>query len=384
MEAKALQDIFIKILCSELTGTGLDNSVKKQLTSDTVLSLYSLAEHHDMAHIVFSFLHKYGLQSDDAAYSKFNQKAIMSVYRSEQIKYAYEQICNVFAKAAIPYISLKGLVIRPHYPQESMRTSCDIDILIKEENLNAAVNVLVKNGFKYINKNYHDVLLISPAGVHLELHFNIRENIDNLDSILKDAWQYTKQAEDSRYEFTDEFFVFYMFAHMSYHFLSGGCGIKALMDIWVMKHKMGLTYECAGSLLEKSGIYRFAVEISKLSEICFSGTPKDEYSDMILYYILNGGVYGTEQNKTAVKKSKTKNTLFYLFQRLFLPYKTMVNLYPILKKAPFLLTFCWVLRLFAMLFGNKSKRTFKKIKIAKDVTESKINSITQMREYLEL
>lgn len=236
MEIKAIEDIFIKILRSELTETELDDSVKDQLTPDIVSALYSLADRHDSAHIVFSFLYKCGLKNDCAAYSEFNQKAIMSVYRNEQIKYDFGQICDTFDKASIPYVPLKGSVIRPFYPQDSMRTSCDIDILVKEENLKAAIDALVQKGFVCGERNYHDVSLFSQSNIHLELHFNIQENIDKLDAVLKDAWLYARLTDGSRYKFTDEFFVFHMFAHMSYHFLSGGCGIKSLMDIWIILH----------------------------------------------------------------------------------------------------------------------------------------------------
>lgn len=384
MEVTALQDIFIKILRSELTETELDDSVKEQLTPDVVSALYSLADRHDLAYIALSSLHKCGLKNDDAVYSKLDQKAIMSVYRNEQIKYAFAQICDTFDQSSIPYIPLKGSVIRPFYPQESMRTSCDIDILVKQENLESAIESLVQKGFKCGERNYHDVSLFSDANVHLELHFNIQENIDKLDAVLKDAWQYARLTEGSRYKFTDEFFVFHMFAHMSYHFLSGGCGIKPLMDIWIMEHKMGITYECAKELLEKAGIFQFATEISNIAKICFSGKPKDEFSDTILSYIFSGGVYGTSQNKIAVKKSKSKSTLLYAFQRLFLPYKSIVILYPILHKLPFLLPFCWIARWCKMLFGGKAKHIIRELKTANTVSDDKINTITLMRERLGL
>ena len=45
-----------------------------------------------------------------------------------------------------------------------------------------------------------------------------------------------------------------MFAHMLYHFISGGCGIRPLMDIWIAEHKMGITYTEAKDLLETAGI----------------------------------------------------------------------------------------------------------------------------------
>lgn len=384
MEAKAVQDIFIKILRSELTETELDDSVKEQLTPNAVSFLYSLANRHDLAFAVLSSLHKCGLTNNDEIYAKFHQKAILSVFRNEQIKYAFAQICDTFNQASIPYIPLKGSVIRPFYPQESMRTSCDIDILIKEDHLAAAIDAMVQKGFRRGERNYHDVSLFSQANVHLELHFNIQENIDKLDAVLKDAWRYAELTDGSRYQFTDEFFVFHMFAHMSYHFLSGGCGMKSLMDIWVMEYKMGITYECARELLEKAGIYQFAAEISKLANICFSGEAKDEFSDIILSYIFSGGVYGTSQNKIAIKKSKSPSTMLYALQRLFMPYKSMVILYPILHKLPSLLPFCWIARLCKMLFGGKAKQTIKELKNANNVSDDKMNTITLMCEHLGL
>ena len=74
MEVTALQDIFIKILRSELTETELDDSVKDQLTPDVISALFSLADRHDMAHVVFSSLYKCGLKKDGALYSKFEKK----------------------------------------------------------------------------------------------------------------------------------------------------------------------------------------------------------------------------------------------------------------------------------------------------------------------
>lgn len=384
MEVKTLHDILIELLRSELTETELDDFVKAQLTSDILYDLYSLAVRHDLAHIVFNALRKCEVQIDNALYAKFNEKAIVAVYRNEQIKYAYNIVCNVLNSAEIPYIPLKSSVIRLYYPQETMRTSCDIDILIKEEYLEHAIKLLINKGFKLKNKNYHDVLLVFGGNVSLELHFSINESIENLDNILQNAWDYAVPKCGSQYKFTDEFFVFYMFAHISYHFLSGGCGIKSLMDIWIMEHKMGLTHKCASQLLKNAQIYRFAEQINKLSNICFSKEPKDEFSDTIRSYIFSGGVYGTQQNKIAVKKSKTESTVLYAFNRFFLPYKSMTIAYPILQKLPILLPLCWIARLFKMFFNHKTRRTLKELKVAKDISDEKKNTVIQMRKHLGL
>lgn len=384
IDTKTLQDIFIKILRSELNETELDSAVKDQLTPNVLSALYLLSKRHDLAHIVACSLYKNDFSSDSEIYSKFSQENVMSVYRCIHMNYVLKEICNTFDEEHIPYLPLKGAIIRAYYPEESMRTSCDIDILVKEENLDAAIDALVQKGFKRGEKNYHDVSLYSPNKIHLELHFNIQEGINSVDIVLKDAWKFATPKHNSCYEFTKEFYLFHMFAHMLYHFISGGCGIRPLMDIWVAEHKMGITYTEAKDLLETAGIYKFAVEMSKLSEICFSDRPKDNYTDALLSYVFEGGVYGTSKNKIAVKKEKTKSTFGYSMQRLFMPYRKMIEIFPILKKLPFLLPFCWIIRIFKMIFGGKMRTSITEIKTATSVSNNEIENIRLMKEKLGL
>lgn len=384
MEVKTLQDIFINILSSELNETELEGSVKDMLTFEVISDLYALSKRHDLAHIVSSSLYKASLLTDGELSSKFKQEEIMSLYRNEQMKCAYDKILNAFEEAKIEYVPLKGSVIRPYYPKESMRTSCDIDILIREEALDEAIKALTEKGFECGEKNYHDVVFFYPNNVHLELHFNIKENMDNIDALLKDVWLYIVPAQGGvfRRELSKKFFSFHMFAHMSYHFLRGGCGIRPLMDIWIMEHKMGITWRDSKDLLEKAGILKFALEMENLADICFSDKPKDDFSDTLLSYILKGGVYGTKENEIAVTKVRDKNTFVYVLKRLFLPYRIMIMRYPILKKLPVLLPFCWVIRLIDMLFGKKAGRTITELKKVNDVSGNEFDKVKNMRNRL--
>ncbi len=381
MSVTTLQGIFIKILRSELNETELDSAVKDQLTPNVVSALFVLAKRHDLAHIISSALNKYNLLTDEEVKKNFSQEEMISVYRHVQMEYAYEQICKALDKAGIPYIPLKGSVIRPYYPKESMRTSCDIDILIKEEHLYQAIDALTQHGFVCGEKNYHDVSLFSPNKIHLELHFNIQENIKTLDAVLKDAWLHTIPLKGCCYEFTKEFFLFHMFAHMSYHFLSGGCGIRSLMDIWIINHKMGITVEESEALLEKAGIYKFASEISKLANSCFSDEPMDDFSQMLLNYITDGNLYGTAENSVAMGKKQAYASPKYILKRVFISNKALSLEYPVLKKCFLLYPFCWLHRTFKLSF-RVAKRFFSRKKIPSTVSASKIENVQQLRAHL--
>ncbi len=384
MEASVLQNLFIALLRSELTETELEEDVKAQLTPDAVSELFTLSKKHDLAHVLSAPLIKHGLIEDASLLSKFKREEHLAIFRCEQMRYAYSQICGALDEAALQYVPLKGSVIRSFYPREYMRTSCDIDILVREEDLESAISALIGKGFTLGDRNYHDVSLFSQNKIHLELHFNLKENNPSLDSVLKDAWQYALQSEGARYEFSEAFFLYHMFAHMSYHFLAGGCGVRPLMDIWVIMHKMGIDISCAEGLLRQAGIYKFAQEISELCEICFSGMDKTDFTDALLSYIISGGVYGSFDNIIAVERSKNQGTVIYAIKRLFLPYSSMEYLYPVLKKCPILLPLCYVKRFFGMIFRGKTKSALKEIKALNSVTDSEAVIMQNMRDRLGL
>jgi len=385
MDEREVQHILIEILYSTVNEIENNESIKEKITPDILLAIYRLAKKHDLAHVVSSFVYRNKVEIDQEFQARLRREEIMSVYRYEQMKYTFGEVCSFFDEAEISYIPLKGSVLRPYYPYESMRTSCDIDILIHEEDLETAINSLEIRGYRCGDRNYHDVSLYSPNKIHLELHFNIQENMDNLDAVLKDAWEYAIPANSSsRYAFSKEFFAFHIFAHMAYHFVSGGCGIRSLLDIWVMEHKMGISYLCAKDLLTKAGIYQFASEMSKLAQQCFTHNVRDPFSDSVLKYIFQGGVYGSAENHIAVDKSKTGSSAAYALKRLFLPYKSMIIIYPLLRTAPYLLPFCWVARWIKAIFGGKSSRIVSEMSCANNMSDERIKEVTTICSRLGL
>ena len=384
MDEKKVQQILIEILYAGVNEIEHNESIKEKITPDILPAVYRLAKKHDLAHVVSSFVYRNKVEIDQNLQARLQREEMMSVYRHEQMKYSFGEICSAFDETGISYIPLKGSVIRPYYPYESMRTSCDIDVLIHEEDLETAINSLKNKGYQCGDRNYHDVSLYAPNKIHLELHFNIQENMDNLDAVLKDAWKYAVPTNSSQCAFSKDFYAFHMFAHMAYHFLSGGCGIRSILDIWVMEHKMGISYSCAKALLEKAGLYQFAAEISKLAELCFTQNDRDSFSDSVLKYIFQGGVYGSTENHIAVDKSKTGSLAGYAVKRLFLPYKSMVIAFPCLKKAPYLLPFCWVARWMKALFGGKSKQIVSEMTCANNMSKERIKEVTEIRSRLGL
>lgn len=372
--------LLFALLRSAVCGEALTASERCAYSPERLAQLTQLAGAHDVAHLLALGLKTNGLQEGTAP----EREIFQAVYRCEAQSYALDTLSAALDEAGIAFLPLKGAVLRRFYPEPWMRTSCDLDILVHEETLDAALACLEARGYRCGERNYHDVDLYAPSGVHVELHFSIQENMPSLDRVLRQAWRYAVPTEGGCHVFSEEFFVFHLYAHMAYHFLGGGCGLRSLLDIWVMEHRMGLSCARAQALLERAGIYRFAQELSALAERCFTVGDGAVFSDPVLQYILRGGVYGSSENHFAVGKLEAGGASGYAWRRLFLPYRSMVVSYPILKKAPCLLPLCWVARWAGALFGGKSGRLALEMSYVRRLPDEELEAVRALRARLGL
>ena len=318
------------VLCTE----ELNKSLFEGLNEETLAELYKISKKHDMAHIVGEALDCAGLLDDGDISRKLAKQQLVAIYRYENIQYEIDSICAAFDKANIPYIPLKGSVIRALYPEPWMRTSCDIDILVHENDLDTAVDTL-KNDLVYKSektRDYHDISLYSESGVHLELHFSIKENISDLDRVLSRVWEYaTHSGQGYRYDLSKEFFIYHAVAHDSYHFANGGCGIRAIVDLWYLTKDGNFDDDLVLSLCRESGIERFYLAILELSQVWFGKRAHSDLSRRMENYILSGGAYGETETGIAMKQDARGGKVGYILSKIFVSYEHLRGQYPSLK-----------------------------------------------------
>ena len=301
-----------------------------------LVEVYRLSKKHDMAHIVGISLAKAGMLEDAPEIAeKFEKEQYLAVFRYENFKYETDRLCNIFDEQNIPYILLKGAVIRDFYPEAWMRTSCDLDVLVKEEDLDIAIKALTEQlGYKVDgNKNFHDVDLFSESGVHLELHFNIKEDIAALDKVLSRVWEYAEKADENSQKFvlTNEFLLYHLIAHAAYHFVGGGCGVRPLTDIYLLKNKLKYDESVLNQLCEESEIGKFYSSVCKLCECWFEGAEHIVLTDEMQKFILQGGAYGTKKAHIAARQEARGGKSGYAMSRIFAPYDVLKQRYPKLR-----------------------------------------------------
>jgi len=359
----------------------VDGTKDAPLSDERLERLYRLAKSHDLAHIVGSALFRRGILPEGSEWTeKFKKQMMVATFRYEQMQVSLTELCEALEEAKIPFLPLKGSVLRQYYPEPWMRTSCDIDILVRQEDLERAKKWLVsKLSYQEKGMHTHDISLFSPLGVHLELHYDLVEEglAQNASSVLRDVWRFSvvKEGWGYRYEMTDAMFYFYHVAHMAKHFESAGCGIRPLVDLWVLDHRVEHNVEDRRLLLEQGGLMRFALVARKLCEIWFADAEPDELSLQVETYILTGGVYGNQENHISIQQGKRGGKLSYALSRIFLKYDLLKFRYPILIKYKWLLPVMQVRRWGALIFCGGFKRSVKELKLNQNLSRDKAENI---------
>lgn len=352
--------ILFSLIRYEIFNQELENA-SLVLDEGMLEKLYTVSKMHDIVQIVADALYKAQLLDMHTPIAKkCTDTQMLAAYRYTKLAYDSQQIFKTLEQNKIPFIPLKGAVMRSYYPEPYLRTSCDVDILIHSEDCQKALDVLSEQlGFTCLpGVTLHDYQLKTPSGVHVELHYALIEDdrMPKVSAILKTVWDSSMPVGASLYrrKMSDEMFVFYHIAHMAKHFLGGGCGIRTFIDLWLIQNRMPFQPDVLNALLADAGLLKFYNECIALCGVWFDGQSHTQVTQNIENFVLKGGVYGTMENHAAVAAGKGESKLVSICKIIFLPRKSLEILYPRLKKHWFLLPYYQIKRWFG--FFNKKRR----------------------------
>lgn len=371
-----------------LFGYALREDTEKEIISldrDSWGKLFKLSKKHDLAHLIGYALKNSENKIDEDIQKAFEQVMNMAAFRYVKISYDLEAMSNALEKAQIRFIPLKGSVIRKYYKEPWLRTSCDIDILISDSDVEKAKKVLVEElNYTYASEWNYEVSFYTPAKTHIELHHILNDENKAIDKVLSAVWERSAPIPNCsfHYEMSDEMYYFYHIAHMAKHFVNGGCGIRPFIDIWVLNHNCEFDKQKRYALLDKAGLLQFAKAAEQLSEVWIGNEPHTPISERLEQFILSGGIYGTVENRVAVQQAITGGKFSYIVSRIFLSYDELKLKYPNLEKRKWLFPFYQIKRWFRLLGKGKLKKSMQEAKTTSSVTTEENDQTTRLLKEL--
>jgi len=337
-------------------------------------NLYRISFSYDLMQIAYYALKKNNTVNDGTYYPLIFEGYIQAISRAENLSYDLTRVRDALNGGKVPFIALKGAVMRELYREDFYRTCSDVDVLIKKEDVDKADRILTKNlSFKFRGGSGHDRLYRSPSGTNLELHFTLLEEgmAGNSFEVLNSVWDNSFQADTGEFIMSEGFFYLFHVAHMAKHFENGTLGIRPFIDLYILNQK-GYREQAKG-LIEKAGLEKFTDCVEKLSRVWFDGEVHDELTQKTEGFILDGGAFGNPETKMAVNTRRAGGGRKYILSRIFLPYRKLKSYYPKLEKHKWLMPYYEVKRWFRLLFKGKRRVAVRDLKLAGSVNVEKGN-----------
>ncbi len=360
------------LIANEVCGKALALPPGLVVTDELLSKVFEVSSAHGISHIIGSALIKNNLLFSSSFQQAFRSQMLSAVLNGENQNFAFEKISAVFEKADIPYIPLKGSVLKALYPESWMRVGCDIDILVKKEDVEKAAQLMVSEaGYTVKREGSHDIFLLSPENVCVELHFSLIDKkksplwAETLDAV----WENSDSHHGCRYIMNDGMLYFYHIVHMAKHFRNGGCGIRPFIDLYLLMQKIDADSRNT-ELIEKCGLSDFVRNAEKLSRVWFDGEGHDEITLAMEEYIFQGGSFGSDKTRTIAVFQKSGSKTGYIASRIVLPYSDLSRQYPKLKGKKYLTPFYQAARVFSLLFGERKDFRRKNIEMVDEVASN--------------
>lgn len=327
--------------------------------------LFTVSDSHSVANMAYYGVEKLAVKPQGELLKKWAEVRDKALSKDIIQEMELEQLTSAFTQAGVKFITLKGTVLKKLYPQSDYRTMSDIDIFINNDDADKAKKAMLSLGYEVnsLEQGVHDVYYKKPV-MNVEVHRDLFGNEgEEFSPLFEKIWDMAENVKGKRYNLNVESCFMYIMAHGIKHYNLGGTGLRSFMDIYIFLKHYETDTEKIYSAFEKAGAgkeYRIFLD---LAAMWFGGKPFTPECRKEEAFVISSGTYGNFENMvTREMEGQSKGN--YLFKKLFPGIKFMREQYPVLRRVPVLLPFCWVVRwIKALTVDRKSTavkfRTFK-------------------------
>ena len=306
-----------------------------------------------------------------------HQELNITVVREARMRAETAKIFSLFGENHICFMPMKGFILQDYYPSPDLRTMSDIDVLIKAEDADKAGAVMKQCGYTVRFANSEEDAYVKPPLCSIELHKRMVGAEHTLFSrYYADIWErIAPDGSPCRYKLSDEDFYIFHLVHLTKHYITGGTGIRSILDIWVFLNakKSVLNWDYINIELGKLNLLEFSRNLEALSDYWFGNGAASGAVKEMQEFIFRSGAYGTQENYSAAQGLKYGGSkkIKYYWETLFPNIKSMSSAYPVLRRLPVLLPVMWIYRIIQGIVLKRS--TVKKV-LHKNVSGNRENN----------
>ena len=287
-----------------------------------------------------------------ASYAAALKQSILQTYEGENI-------LNALSDAGFDCIALKGWELKKLYPRSNMRQMADLDILVRPYEYRRIKAIMEKLGFWAYKASSWKHDNFKKGKVFVEMHKRLMDDSGVIQKWEQEMWGRTVRARGNVFRMSPEDYFLFHFIHLHKDFMNGSLGIRRIVDTWLLQ-KQPIEAESVKAELERFGLTLFHERMVHLSRAVMGEEPMDENCEILLSHAFKYGIYGSDESHkagriTAMGKNLKSGKLHSAFSAVFLPIGQLKAYFPVLRKWPILLPWCWLKRIVHIVLRDRKQ-----------------------------
>lgn len=238
-------------------GKDVDPVRLSALTPEQWKKFLAIAAHQRVTSLVFHRLKKKGLDQavPSDVYASLKDVYQQNIVRIMKISGQSRRVLKALNNADIPTIPLKGIVLANSiYESIGLREMSDFDLLVPQEKLAEAFEIITGMGYKPVQSFYLDSLIqtgkhlpccIKKGHVNIEIHWNITYPNMSYSIDPRELWDHAVPVQILDYEtlmLSPEDLLLHICLHTSYQH-QFDFGLRPFCDIAEVIHHFGSTLD---------------------------------------------------------------------------------------------------------------------------------------------
>ncbi len=306
-----VQGLLCLLLRAALAGTALSDTDRELLGGADKKELLRMAEQHRVLPLLYDVLRDCEAL-DGGEWKKVEAYSRQTVLQSYRLLFLTRDLTGILEQGGVSTVVIKGCGLAAWYPVPELRRAGDVDLLIRERDLDRGLAVLQQAGYRIseIQHANHHVVCRSPKGIDVELHVMMAEPFQDekangcmreLSKVLVEKRVYRDCMGVALPVPPDACQALQMLLHMLQHFLRAGFGMRLLCDWTVFwnRQERNRTWEEFAELAESCGVLEFARVVTEccvrflgLRENILNGRHEPELAEEFLCDVFDSEEFG--------------------------------------------------------------------------------------------
>lgn len=280
-------DYLLQLLSAVLHG----NTPLEKPDTVSFEKVFQLATEHHVANMAYYAVEQLIAKPEPSLLLRWKAERDQGIIKDLHQSVAREELISAFQAQDIRYIEAQGTMIKPFYPQSDYRSMSDLDFIVHPKDFPVVKTILQQLHYQPHSITDIEIDAFRKPDLFVEVHHDFfdreeyRVRMPSAFACLKDG------------VLQKEYFFLYSFLHFCKHYFHSGCGLRNVMDIYLLRHKLFPTLNTTfiEQQLKQMQFYTFYQQMTTLADFWFGDITEisEDLSD-IGAYILSCGVYGSQ------------------------------------------------------------------------------------------